>query len=292
MLSYDMPLYRPPSEGKNLIIQVTLGCSFNRCTFCSMYRDKVFRERALEDVFADIDWAASTSPDTRRVFLADGDALVLQTSVLLEILSYLRQRFPRLSRVSSYALPVNLTKKTANELQALNEAGLSLLYYGVESGSAVILKKIRKGAQPDMMIEGLNKATAAGIKISATIILGLGGKKHAAEHVESTASLVNQTKLTYLSTLQLGLDAAIKDDFLKRFGNSFEAQDDFGMLQEQVQLVTLVDPVEPVIFRSNHASNALPLAGNLPKDKDRILAELNAAYHGEIPLVPEWFRGY
>ncbi len=292
MLDYDMPLYRPPSEGRNLIIQVTLGCSFNRCTFCSMYRNKVFKERDIEEIFADIDRAAAFAPETRRVFLADGDALVISTSSLLQILGYLKQRFPKLSRVSSYALPANLIKKTQAELKELMHAGLTLLYYGLESGSAMILKKIKKGAQPDMMIEGLNKATHSGMKISATVVLGLGGKQHAQEHIEETASLVNQTALTYLSTLQLGLDATIRDDFLKRFAGSYEAQDDLGMLMEQIHLVKSVNPAEPVIFRSNHASNALPLAGNLPKDRGRLLRELYAAHQGAIPLMPQWFRSF
>ena len=292
MLAYDMPLYRPPSEGRNLIIQATLGCSFNRCTFCSMYRDKQYRVRPMVDIATDIKAAARVAPSTRRVFLADGDALSIETSQLLEILAFLRECFPALTRVSSYALPANLTKKTPAELQSLREAGLTLLYYGIESGSAKVLRLIRKGAQPEMMIQGINKATAAGMKISATVILGLGGRRLAAEHIRDTASMVNQLSLTYLSTLQLGLDASIREEFLQSFGEAYEPQDDTGMLREQVELIRQLEPEVPVIFRSNHASNALPLAGNLPRDRERLLQELAAAARGEIALVPDYLRGY
>ncbi len=292
MLAYDMPLYRPPSEGRNLIIQATLGCSFNRCTFCSMYRDKNYQVRAQADIIADINRAREYAPATRRVFLADGDALSIETPQLLEILHHLQESFPALTRVSSYALPANLSRKTTDELRQLREAGLTLLYYGMESGSAKILKLIRKGAQPKMMAEGLSKATDAGMKISATVILGLGGKTFAEEHINETASLVNELSLTYLSTLQLGLDASIREEFLQHFGDGYTPQDDFGMLEEQVNLIRQVDPQSPVIFRSNHASNALPLAGNLPRDRDRLLHELAAAQRGDISLIPAGLRGY
>ncbi len=289
---YDMPLYRPPSEGRNLIIQATLGCSFNRCTFCSMYRDKTFRVKPLNTVFDEIDRAACHAPDTRRVFLADGDALYIQTDQLVSILEYLKKSFPRLSRVSSYALPANLIKKSGDELAEIRHAGLSLIYYGIESGSAKVLKLIRKGAQPPSMVSGLNKASDAGMKISATAILGLGGKKLADEHISETAELVNQVSLSYLSTLQLGLDPSVRHEFLQRFGDDYIAQDDRGMLDEQAALISKIEPSTPLIFRSNHASNALPLAGNLPKDRDRLLHQLSAAQRGDLPLVPDFLRGY
>jgi coproporphyrinogen III oxidase-like Fe-S oxidoreductase len=257
-----------------------------------MYTDKQFKERALADIYADIDIAAKYNANTRRVFLADGDALVLNTSMLLDILAYLKKAFPMLSRVSSYALPANLIKKSVEQLRQLQKAGLTLLYYGLESGSPTLLKLIKKGAQPAMMISGLNKAAEAGMKISATVILGLGGKKHAQEHINASCDLVNQVKLTYLSTLQLGLDPTIADNFYKHFSGQFIAQNDAGMLAEQVQLIAGLNPVNSLIFRSNHASNALPLAGNLPKDRDRLLLELGAASRGETPLRPTWIRGY
>jgi len=175
MLDYDMPLWRPPSEGDNLIIQATIGCSFNRCGFCSMYRGKKFRARPLADVFADIETAAALWPEAHRVFLADGDALVLPLDDLLRILDKLAEALPNLTRVSSYALPANLIKKSVEDLAALKSRRLSLLYYGIESGSTDILRRVTKGASPRAIAEGLGRARDAGLKVSATVILGLGG---------------------------------------------------------------------------------------------------------------------
>ncbi len=292
MINYDMPLYRPPSEGPNLIIQATLGCSYNRCTFCSMYRSKTFLVRPMDQVLAEIEHAAKLQPDARRVFLADGDALVLPNDQLITILDHLKKHLPRLTRVSSYALPNNLKKKSVEELAELKEHGLSLIYYGLESGSKIILKKIRKGATPDAIVEGLKKTHTAGIKVSATVILGLGGKNYWQEHIDETAILINRLELDYLSTLQLGLEPVVEKEFHDSFGDDFEWQNDQGMLHEQARLIAQINPVRPVIFRSNHASNSLPLKGNLPKDRDRLLEELLRAEKGEISLVPEFLRGY
>lgn len=292
LLNYDLPLYRPPSEGKNLIIQVTLGCSFNRCSFCSMYRTKEFSVRPLEQVLAEIKRVSRDYPTARRVFLADGDALAAPTDHLLTVLQSLYAAFPRLERVASYALPNNLRKKTVAELQSLRENGLSLIYYGIETGSADLLKRITKGATPQSMIEGLNKAKEAGLRISATVILGLGGQNYWQEHIDATADLVNQVALDYLSTLQLGLDPMIREEFFKKFREPFLPQDDFGMLEEQTRLLQRLEPPAPLVFRSNHASNALALAGTLPQDKEKLLALLALASKGQVELRPFWVRGY
>ncbi len=289
-LIYDLPLYRPPSEGPNLIIQATIGCSFNRCTFCAMYKSKDFRVRDLDEVYSDIAKAAQFAPDTRRVFLADGDALVLPTAQLLRILARLRQTFPELQRVSTYALPANLLKKPVAELAELRANGLTLLYYGIESGSRDILRRIRKGATPEGMIEGLAKARQAGLKTSCTVILGAGGKRRWRDHIEGTADLVNVAAPNFVSTLQLTLQESTRDDFMTSFGEPFETQDDDGILAEQELFVSRLDPASPVIFRSNHASNALPLAGNLPKDKEKLLASIRAARDGSLSLRPAWAR--
>jgi radical SAM superfamily enzyme YgiQ (UPF0313 family) len=169
---------------------------------------------------------------------------------------------------------------------------LRLLYYGIESGSADLLKRITKGATPHSMIEGLHKARQAGLQLSATMILGLGGQRYWQEHIDATAELVNQVELDYLSTLQLGLDPVIRDEFLQKFREPFQPQDDLGMLQEQVRLVERLDPPAPLIFRSNHASNALPLAGTLPQDRAELLALLTLARRGQVGLRPAWSRGY
>ena len=289
-LIYDLPLYRPPSEAENLIIQATLGCSFNRCTFCAMYKSKKFRARDLSEVFADIAAAARLQLDARRVFLADGDALVLPTDHLIAILDRLAETFPDLQRVTAYALPANLLKKSMEELSRLREHKLTLVYYGIETGSADILRRIRKGATPEGMVEGLSRAREAGIKTSCTVILGVGGRKRWRDHIELTAALVNAASPNFVSTLQLMLDETTLDDFLTSFDEPFEFQDDNGILAEQELFVSSLEPPSPIIFRSNHASNALPLAGTLPKDKSRLVSEIHAAREGAVSLRPAWAR--
>lgn len=291
---YTEPLYRPPSEANSLIFQVTEGCSFNRCSFCSMYRQKSFSEKPMTQVLQEIKELACLAPHTKRVFLADGDALYRACDELISILSALYQHFPQLERVSCYALPNNLLKKTGEELSAINKAGLQLIYYGIESGCAETLQGITKGSSPQKMLEGLNKALAANIDISATVILGLAGEHHWQQHIEQTAKLVNQLQLKYLSTLQLTLRPDIKDEFLDKFaskGRVFKERDDAGILQEQIKLISLLEPKKSLTFRSNHASNALPLKGNLPQDREELIQQLRAAADGELSLVPKWRRG-
>jgi len=234
MINYNMPLYRPPSEANNIIIQVTYGCSFNACTFCSMYRTKKYARRELSEVFLDIDKMASSNPNANRVFLADGDALELPTEHLIKILEYLKKSFSKLRRVSSYASPINLHVKSLDELSLLKVHGLTLIYYGIETGDKKLLKHVVKGSTPAKMIEGLNKASSAGLKISATVILGLAGKNGWQSHIDETAKLVNQTQINYLSTLQLGLHGDEKENFPKKFHGTFVLQDDMGMLKEQI----------------------------------------------------------
>lgn len=292
LIDYDMPLWRPPSEANSLILQATLGCSFNRCSFCSMYRTKPFAIRPLDQVQAEIRVVARTAPGVRRVFLADGDALAAPTDHLLALLEALCAAFPLLERVSSYALPANLLKKSVEELTRLREGGLTLLYYGIETGSADLLKRITKGATPEAMIAGLTKAKQAGVTLSATVILGLGGQAYWREHIDATADLVNQVGLDYLSTLQLMLEPMIRAEFHRKFREPFQEQDDRALLAEQVRLIERLDPPAPLVFRSNHASNALALAGTLPQDRERLLAQLQLALTGGVRLRPEWLRGY
>lgn len=286
-----MPLYRPPSEGDNLIIQATLGCSFNQCSFCTMYRSKQYVERPLDEVITDIRQAADDRPDAHRVFLADGDALSLPTEHLLVLLRELAIALPRLTRVSCYATPGNLGRKRLEELALLREHKLNLLYFGIESGSDLILKKITKGATQRRMAQVLHKAHASGMKVSATVILGLGGCTHSNEHIDGTLALLNSAPVTYLSTLQLVLDATIAAEFHHKYGEVFEMPDDLAILQEQERLISGLNPPQLVIFRSNHASNALALAGNLPKDKEKLLLHLRDAMAGFRPLRPIYTRG-
>ncbi len=291
MIYYSEPLFRPPSEANNIILQITHGCSYNACSFCSMYETKVYKEKSLEEIYNDIDTLARFHPQAHKIFLADGDALSLSTTNLLKVLEYLHQKFNRL-RVSSYASIINLEQKSKEELEQLYNAGLKLIYFGIETGSTQLLKRIQKGTTYLKMKEGLNKASMAGLKISATVILGIGGKKYSQEHAFQTAQLVNETTLNYLSTLQLGLQQTKEEQFYKKFEEQFEWLNDKEMLEEQLVFLEHLEPTNAVIFRSNHASNSFALAGTLPKDKKRLIEELKAAIKDESLLVPTWLRGF
>ena len=187
MLNYAEPVYRPPSEANSLIFQVTVGCSFNECSFCDMYRNKEYAERSWDEIKAEIDLMAKQLPDTTRIFLADGDALNLSTDYMIQILEYLYKNFLKLERVSCYAMPMNLLKKTPEELKKMYTAGLNMLYLGIESGSDVILKKITKGATSKTIIRSCRKAIETGFTLSCIIILGLGGKTYTKEHVKTSS---------------------------------------------------------------------------------------------------------
>jgi radical SAM superfamily enzyme YgiQ (UPF0313 family) len=256
-----------------------------------MYRSKHYTERPLAAVFADIHQAAAQWPETHRVFLADGDALALPNEHLLAILRELGNALPKLARVSCYATPGNIQRKSEAELALLQQHKLNLLYVGVESGSDLLLKKITKGATQRRMIEILNKAHASGIKVSATVILGIGGRTRSEEHIDGTIELLNSAPVTYLSTLQLYLDDSVAAEFYKKFGEPFEELDDHAILREQEKLISGLNPPQPIVFRSNHASNALALAGNLPRDRSKLLLQLREAMEGVRPLRPQFMRG-
>ncbi len=289
-LEYDMPLFRPPSEGDNLIIQATLGCSFNQCSFCSMYKQKRYQARPLAVIRQDIRTAAQAWPQAQRVFLADGDALALSTEQLIAILDELNQALPQLTRVSCYATPSNILHKSPAELQQLKDRKLRLLYLGIESGADMILRKVTKGASQRGIAEAMLKADASGIKVSGTIILGLGGQDYWQQHIDGTIELLNQAPITYLSTLQLYLHESAQAEFYERFGEPFKAQDDAAILREQQRLIQGLEPPQRIIFRSNHASNALALAGNLPTDQQRLLTQIDQALNGHLALRPDYLR--
>jgi len=289
---YTYPLYRPPAEANNLIVQVTYGCSYNNCSFCSMYKDKKFTIKSFEDIKNDIDTLAINNPNTTKVFLADGDALTLDTSLLIKILKYLSEKFLRLKRVSLYASAQNILAKTDEELNLLYKHKLKLVYFGIETGDNTVLKKITKGVSKEDMIKALNKISKSSIKISGTVILGIAGKKYTQEHILNTADLINKTTINYLSTLQLGLDDDVIEKFYKHF-DDFIPLNDLEILTEQKRFIELINPTNKIIFRSNHASNALHLAGTLPKDKEKLLDELNIVEElGEKALIPKHFRSF
>ena len=292
MIDYDYPLFRPPAEANNIIIQVTLGCSYNNCSFCSMYKTKKYEVRKLEDVYKEIDTISRAYPATTKVFLADGDALALPSEHLLTLLKYLQKAFVKLRRVSLYASAQNILSKTQEELELLQKNRLTLIYYGIETGSNLILKKITKGVGQSDIIESLNLASSSGIKISATVILGIGGELYSNEHIEQTAKIINATRVNYLSTLQLGLEEDAKDNFYKYF-TDFTPLDDVQILQEQKSFLEQLSPINKIIFRSNHASNALHLSGTLTKDTSRLVCELEEVLKiGQGAFISNAFRGF
>jgi len=291
MIHYDQPLYRPPSEADSLIIQVTLGCSHNRCIFCDMYKGKDFLIRPLEAVLEDLDTAIPYAGRISKVFLADGDALGIPTDYLLAILENVNRRFPLVRRISAYANTGNLLKKSGRELELLREAGLGLLYLGAESGSDNLLRRIRKGALKDHHREAILRARAAGMQISVMIITGLGGEEFSREHQEQSADLINQAPPTYLATLSLMISDQARPLFTEAFPEGFTELDDFQGLEENRGLLSLIETETPVIFRSNHASNALSLKGTLPADRDRLIAQIDGALEGHTSVRPLWMRG-
>jgi radical SAM superfamily enzyme YgiQ (UPF0313 family) len=288
-MRYQEPLYRPPSEARSYILQATIGCSHNLCTFCHMYRDKHFRVRDREEILEDIALAARSYSTITRVFVADGDALVMDGDLWIELLQALKASFPQLRRVSAYATAQNLLQKTAGELATLRREGLSLLYVGPESGDPETLRRMVKGATSQDHAEAAKKAHAAGMKLSVIILLGAGGVDRSREHASSSARLVTEMDPKYLSALTLTVLPGTPLHRMAERGR-FQLPSVSRLLGE---LRTLVEESRPTsaIFRTNHASNYLPLEGRLPRDRDRIVATIDAALRGDIPLRPEYWRG-
>ena len=258
MIRYEGQLYRPPSEANSLILQATLGCSYNECTFCGMYRDKRFRVRPLKELKAEIAWAKHEVGDrVQKVFLADGDALVAKASFLEQLLDELTEAFPRLRRVSVYASPQSLQVRTVEEMARLRARGLTLYYLGIESGSDVVLERLKKGVDADEMIRVALKAHEAGVKLSTMILLGAGGRAGSAEHAAASARVVNAIQPRFVSTLVM---TPVEDTPLWEEDQRGEV-DHLEPLELARELRAFVGDLElrGSVFRSNHASN---YAGN------------------------------
>jgi len=292
-LSYIEPLYRPPSEANSLILQVTNGCSWNHCAFCEMYTspEKAFaikKTRQIEDMIRE---AAADQPETRRIFLADGDAMVLSTRRLLKILNFINTYFPNINRVSAYCLPRNVRKKSINELIELYEAGLKLVYVGAESGDDELLTIIKKGESQQTTIQSLNKLHDAKIKTSVMILNGLGGRQFSQQHATNSALMVNETQPNFLATLVISFPLG-EERFRQHFPTPFIPLNQQELFQEMETFLRHTH-LENTIFRSDHASNYLVLKGVLGKDKDKLLQMLHQAIHNPHTsnLRPEWMRG-
>ena len=292
MLNYDAPLYRPPSEAKSLIFQVTLGCSFNECSFCDMYRSKEYSERPWDEVKLEIDLMSRHLPDTKRIFLADGDALNLDTQYMIKILKYLREKFPSLERISCYAMPMNILKKTSEELKMMHDAGLDMLYLGIESGSDIILKKVTKGAVAKTIIKSVNKAKDAGYVMSCMIILGLGGRTYSKEHIRGTAEVISACSPNYVGALTLYLENGIKQEFLDKFGEPFVRINDDESLEELHDLISQIETTDEIVFRANHGSNAYTIKGTFPQDKQDMLEKIEWMKQHPEMVRPQGLRGF
>ena len=292
MLNYDAPLYRPPSEARSLIFQVTLGCSFNECSFCDMYRSKEYSERPWDEVKAEIDMMAKYLPGTERVFLADGDALNLDSEYMIKIVKYIKEQFANIQRISCYAMPMNILKKTPDELKKMNQAGLDMFYLGIESGSDIVLKKVTKGAVAKTIIKSVNKAKDAGYVMSCMVILGLGGKKYSKDHIKGTAQVISACSPDYVGALTLYLENGIKEEFLEKYQGQFERISDDESLDELYDLVDQIDTDNEIIFRVNHGSNAYTVKGTFPQDKQAMLEKIDwMRQHPEV-VRPQGLRGF
>jgi radical SAM superfamily enzyme YgiQ (UPF0313 family) len=289
-MRYEGKIYRPPSEADSYILQATIGCSWNHCTYCDMYRDKAFRVRELDETLADIRTAAkSFGENVTKVFVADGDALVLDLRHWEAILPACHDAFPRMKRVSGYATAVNINEKSDTELKRLRELGLSLLYMGPETGDDVTFKRIAKGSNFDEHVEAARRAHEAGMKVSAIFLLGAGGTERSREHAEGSARLISAMDPEFVSALTLTIIPGTPIAKMQAAGK-FTLPSVTRMLEELRTMVAAASPTDAV-FRTNHASNYLPLAGRLPQDRDRIVEALDKALSGEIALRPEWSRG-
>ncbi len=290
-MQYYGDVYRPPSEARSLIIQATLGCSHNTCAFCTMYREKRFYNRPLNDVLEDLrEVADKYAHAVRRIFLADGDALIRKTDDLVAILDEIRRLYPACERVTSYASPGSLLLKTEEELKKLCEHGLTMVYLGLESGSDEVLKLMTKGFTADQIVEGGLKAKRAGMQLSVTAIAGLGGKKMTKEHAEGTARALSAMNPDYVGVLTLEIhEGTPLQEWVEN--GSFELLDSTEVLQETRSLVEQLD-CPGCVFRMNHASNYLMLGGTLNEDRESLLKQIDSALAGQTKLRPEWSRRF
>ncbi|MBX3248624.1 MAG: radical SAM protein [Myxococcales bacterium] len=288
-MRYEGRLYRPPSEADALILQATLGCSWNHCTYCDMYRDKVFRLRALDACLEDLEQAASVAgPHVRKLFVADGDALVMPMDHWRPLLERARSLFPNLRRASCYAMARNVRAKSPDELAELRALGLSRFYLGPESGDDLTLKRIAKGDTFAGHVEAARLCHDAGIEMSVIALLGVAMER-SEEHARETARLVTEMDPAYFAALTVTVVPGTPLATLEARGR-FEVPAVPALLRELRGMVDAARPTE-CVFRTNHASNYLPLGGVLPKDRERIVALIDAALEGRVRLRPERARG-
>lgn len=287
-MHYEGNCIRPPSEAYSILLQVTVGCSHNKCTFCGTYSDKRFRIKDDETILNDILFASKYMKRQDRVFLMDGDALIIPQKRLMWILDQIRTHLPWVRRVGAYANAKSIKMKTLEELKTLRENGLGILYLGVETGDEALLKKIRKGASPEHLIRMGRKVREAGIKLSVTVLLGIGGIEGSFQHAKATGALLSAMDPNYVGALTVMLipGTSLHDEWA---AGTFRLPDERGLLQELRTMIEHTN-LSRGLFFSNHASNYLPIKARLPKGKQEALDQIDRALNGEVGLRPEWMR--
>ncbi|MGN0680540.1 MAG: B12-binding domain-containing radical SAM protein [Candidatus Fimisoma sp.] len=288
-MRYVGDIYRPPSEAYSLLVQVTIGCSHNKCTFCNMFKEKQFKVRNPEEVLEDLAWARSHYSRVERIFLCDGDALCLANHKLIRILDYIRENFPECERVTTYGRATDALRKTDEELRELREHGMTMVYLGAESGSAKVLEMVNKGETREQLIQGVKRLENAGIKTSVTFISGLAGPDMWEEHAIETGKMIAEMNASYVSLLTLMLQppAPMLEDY--RSGK-FKLLSPEEVLAETCLMLKYAKPSKPCVFRSNHASNYVSLRGNLPADNENMIASLKRCMEDRGLLKDERFR--
>ena len=279
-MHYSGAVYRPPSEAHSLIVQCTLGCSHNKCAFCIMYKEKQFSINPLEQVLSDLAEARAYYARIERIFLADGDALILPMDYLTRVLDFIREQFPECERVSAYASTKALMRKSDAELQTLRALGLQMVYVGLETGLEPLLKKYDKGVTAEEIIEHSLRAKAAGMTLSVTAINGMGGKEQSAEHAIATAEALSRIKADYVAMLTLRVYSGTPlHDWIERGELTMLGPQELAM--ENRVILQHIDS-DGSVFRSNHASNYLPLKGTLNRDRDALIEQIDKALSGEV----------
>ena len=289
MIEYDPPVYRPPGEWRSFLVQATIGCSHNGCTFCGMYKGKKFRIRSMDDIIGDIREAAAFYNQYEKVFLCDGDAIVMKTEDLLEIIGEIKKDFPHCRLISTYAGPRSTLSKTPEELKILHEAGLGRAYLGIETGMEALLKSTNKGVTRAEMLEAGLRLRNAGIDLWGIILIGLGGKPLSMENARETAKLINEMQPNHLSAMNYTPVEGTK------LGNQalrgeFQVLSAKESLMETAELIRNLE-VSGMHFTSDHASNYLPLKGTLNEDRDKLLRLIDGASGGKVAVRSEASRG-
>ena len=287
-MNYEGTVYRPPSEASSLIVQVTIGCSHNSCSFCSMYRSKQFRIKDVSRIKDELREFRQMYRTVKRIFLADGDAFILKTDDLMDILNEIKTLFPECERVSSYATPKDILNKSQDEIKKLQKNGLKLLYMGIESGSDKILLQINKGVTAKEIVVAGQKAIEAGMQLSATLISGIGGTVNSRDHAIDSAKVISEINPHYvgLLTLMVEEDTEMYD---KIKSSEMILLSPKEVMLETYEFISNLE-VSDCLFRSNHASNYVPLGGNLNRDKEKMLKELQTYLSDEADFKDERYR--